>query len=78
MHVILEALELDFEDSMGTLPEDEQQFIIDNAIGVWWVDTKDMEEAEELLVEKITETLGWCVKSFSFCENRPHRLTAFK
>jgi len=78
MHVILEALELDFEDSMGTLPEDEQQFIIDNALGVWWVDTKDMEEAEELLVEKITETLGWCVKSFSFCENRPHRLTAFK
>jgi len=58
MHVILEALELDFEDSMGTLPEDEQQFIIDNALGVWWVDTKDMEEAEELLVEKITETLG--------------------
>ena len=78
MHVILEALELDFEDSMGTLPEDEQQFIIDNALGVWWVDTKNMEEAEELLVEKITETLGWCVKSFSFCENRPHRLTAFK
>ena len=78
MHVILEALELDFEDSMGTLPEDEQQFIIDNALGFWWVDTNDMEEAEELLVEKITETLGWCVKSFSFCENRPHRLTAFK
>ena len=78
MHVILEALELDFEDSMGTLPEDEQQFIIDNALGVWWVDTKNMEEAEELLVEKITETLGWCVKSFKFCENRPHRLTAFK
>ena len=77
MHVILEALELDFEDSMGTLPEDEQQFIIDNALGVWWVDTKDMEEAEELLVEKITETLGWCVQSFSFCENRPHRLTSF-
>ena len=44
MHVILEALELDFEDSMGTLPEDEQQFIIDNALGFWWVDTKDMEE----------------------------------
>ena len=77
MHVILEALELDFEDSMGTLPEDEQQFIIDNALGVWWVDTKDMEEAEELLVEKITEKLGWCVKSFSFCENSPHRLTSF-
>ena len=77
MHVILEALELDFEDSMGTLPEDEQQFIIDNALGVWWVDTKDMEEAEELLVEKITEKLGWFVKSFSFCENRPHRLTSF-
>lgn len=77
MHVILEALELDFEDSMGTLPEDEQQFIIDNALGVWWVDTKDMEEAEELLVEKITEKLGWCVKSFSFCENRPHPLTSY-
>ena len=78
MHVILEALELDFEDSMGTLPEDEQQFIIDKALGFWWVDTNDMEEAEELLPDLITEKLGWCVKSFSFCENRPHRLTSFK
>ena len=41
MHVILEALELDFEDSMGTLPEDEQQFIIDNACLLYTSDAAD-------------------------------------
>ena len=77
MHVILEALELDFEDSMGTLPEDEQQFIIDNALGFWWVDTKDMKEAEELLPDLITSKPDFLMVLTAFCENRPHRLTSF-
>ena len=50
-HYIVESIEFDFSDSMGTIPEEEQKFI--------------------------TEKTGWCIKSIKFCENRPHRLTAY-
>ena len=71
-------------DSMGTITEQEQEFITDNALGLWWVDAEErflyepVLDPEEALIEKITEKTGWCIKSIKFCENRPHRLTAFK
>ena len=76
-HYIVESIEFDFSDSMGTIPEEEQKFITENTLGLWWVDSEWL-DPEEALIEKITEKTGWCVSSISYCENRPHRLTSFK
>ena len=83
-HYIVESIEFDFEDSQGVLPPDQQKEVIENTLGLWWVDAEErflyepVLDPEESLIEKITEKTGWCVKSIKFCENRPHRLTAFK
>jgi len=76
-HFIVEKIEFDFTDSFGTITEQEQEFITDNALGLWWVDSEWL-DTEDALIEKITEKTGWCIKSIKFCENRPHPLTAFK
>ena len=76
MHYIVEDIEFDFEDSQGTISQEEQEFIRDNAIGLWFIESA-CEDPEEELIDKITEKTGWCVKSIKFCENRPHRLTSF-
>ena len=81
---IVESIEFDFEDSQGVLPPDQQKEVIENTLGLWWVDAEErflyepVLDPEESLIEKITEKTGWCIKSIKFCENRPHRLTAFK
>ena len=69
---IVENIEFDFSDSMGTITEQEQEFITDNALGVWHVDSEDE------LIDKITDKTGWCISSIRYCPNRPHPLTAFK
>jgi len=69
---IVENIEFDFSDSMGTITEQEQEFIEDNTLGLWQV------EEEENLVDYITDQTGWCIKSIKYCENRPHPLTAYK
>ena len=84
-HYIVESIEFDFSDSMGTTtfealpkpPEEEQKFITENTLGLWWVDSEWL-DPEEALIEKITEKTGWCIKSIKYCENRPHRLTSYK
>ena len=70
-HFIVENIEFDFSDSMGTITEQEQEFITDNALGVWHVDSEDE------LIDKITDTMGWCVKSIKYVPNQPHPLTAY-
>ena len=75
-HYIVESIEFDFSDSMGTIPEEEQKFITENTLGLWWVDSEWL-DPEEALIEKITEKTGWCVKSIKYCENRPHPLTSY-
>ena len=89
---IVENIEFDFSDSMGTTtfealpkpPEEEQKFITENTLGLWWVDAEErflydpVLDPEEALIEKITEKTGWCIKSIKYCENRPHRLTSYK
>ena len=83
-HYIVESIEFDFSDSMGLTtfealpkpPEEEQKFITENTLGLWWVDSEWL-DPEEALIEKITEKTGWCVSSIQYCENRPHRLTSY-
>ena len=81
---IVESIDFDFEDSQGVLPPDQQKEVIENTLGLWWVDAEErflydpVLDPEEALIEKITEKTGWCVSSIKYCENRPHRLTAYK
>ena len=77
MHYIVEDIEFDFEDSQGTISQEEQEFITQNAIGLWFIESA-CEDPEEELIDKITDRTGWCVKSIKFCENRPHPLTSYK
>ena len=77
MHYIVEDIEFDFEDSQGTIDIEEQKFITENAIGLWYVDS-ECGDPEDELIEKITDKTGLCIKSIKYCENRPHRLTSFK
>ena len=53
---IVESIEFDFTDSFGTITEQEQEFITDNTLGVWYVTEEDE------LVDFITDSVGWCVK----------------
>ena len=55
------AIEFDFEDSEGTLPEEFQNPIIDDTIGQIWE-----AEDEDDLVEEITCATGWCIKSIDY------------
>ena len=70
-HYIVESIEFDFSDSMGTITEQEQECITDNTLGVGHV------TEEEELGDFITDSVGWCVKSIKYCENRPHPLTSY-
>ena len=54
-HFIVESIEFDLSDSMGTITEQSHTFITDNALGVWHV------EEEEDLVDYITDKTGWCI-----------------
>ena len=76
-HFIVESIEFDFSDSMGTIPEEEQKFITENTLGLWHVDSEWL-DPEEALIEKITDKTGWCISSIRYCPNRPHPLTAYK
>ena len=68
---IVEKIEFDFTDSFGTITEQEQEFITDNTLGLWHVTEEDQ------LVDFITDSVGWCVKSIKYCKNRPHLLTSY-
>ena len=68
---IVEKIEFDFTDSMGTITEQEQEFITDNTLGISHVTEEDQ------LVDFITDSVGWCVKSIKYCKNRPHPLTSY-
>ena len=70
-HYIVESIEFDFSDSMGTITEQEQEFITDNALGLWHV------KEEEDLVDYITDQTGWCIKSIKYVPNQPHPLTSY-
>ena len=78
MHYIVEDIEFDFDDATDEqISQEEQEFIRDNAIGLWFIESAG-EDIEDELIEKITDKTGWCVKSIKYCENRPHPLTSYK
>ena len=72
MKLLVTQIEFDFEDSFDELfSKDDQQNVIQDAIGIWEVDNEDE------LVDKISDTLGWCIKSIDYTSNLIHPLTSY-
>ena len=72
MILLVTQIEFDFEDSFDELfSKDDQQNVIQDAIGIWEVDDEDE------LVDKISDTLGWCIKSIDYTSNLIHPLTSY-
>ena len=74
MHYIVEDIEFDFGDENITF--DDEIAARDTALGLWFIESAG-EDIQDELIEKITDTTGWCVKSIKYCENRPHKLTSY-
>ena len=72
MKLLVSQIEFDFEDSFDELfSKDDQQNVIQDAIGIWEDDNEDE------LVDKISDTLGWCIKSIDYTSNLLHPLTSY-
>ena len=74
MKLLVTDIEFDFDDeSFGYEPltKEEENSIIEQTLGLWDVDSEDE------LVDRISDTMGWCVKSIDYQPNAPHSLTAF-
>ena len=50
----------------------------ENGLGVWTAEGKNEDERISKLFDKVQDYMGVYLTSLSYCENRPHSLTAFK
>ena len=50
----------------------------ENGLGVWSAEGKTEDERISKLFDKVQDYMGVYLTSLSFCNNRPHALTAFK
>ena len=60
MKFLVTEVEFDFTASQGELDKWEQDQIVKNNIGVWEADDEDD------LIEEITSSTGWCIKSIDY------------
>ena len=60
MNYLVTDIEFDFTDSQGELEVWEQQQIVQNNIGCW------EESDDDDLIEEITASTGWCIKSIDY------------
>ena len=74
MKLLVTQIEFDFNDDYDdySLSLDEQNAITDDNLGIWEVDDEDE------LVDKISDTSGWCIKSIDYTSNLIHPLTSYK
>ena len=55
-------IDLDFDDSIGEIPDLEKQDVIDEVLATTW----EADDADDL-VEEITSITGWCIKTIDYC-----------
>lgn len=60
MNYIVRHIEFDFSDGFEDLTDEERQNILDDSLGWWEADDDDD------LIEEITCTTGWCIKSVDY------------
>ena len=72
---IVTEIEFDYDDgnNMESYPVsyDEQVANRDNALGIWFA------YDDEHLIDKISDTFEYCIRSIIFEPNRPHALTSY-
>jgi len=72
MKLLVTQIEFDFDDCYDEeVSKEDQLSYTQDAIGIWEVDNEDE------LVDKISDTLGWCIKSINYQPNAPHPLTSY-
>ena len=74
MKLLVTKIEFDFNDDYDdaySLTLDEQNSITNDNLGIWEVDNEDE------LVDKISDTLGWCIKKIDYTSNLIHPLTSY-
>ena len=71
MKLLVTQVEFDFDDGFIPLTKYEEDKILEQAIGIWDVDDDDE------LVDMISDTLGWCIKSIDYTSNLIHPLTSY-
>jgi len=76
MKLLVTQIEFDFNDWYQrnwdfSLTSDEQIAITNDNLGIWEVDNEDE------LVDKISDTLGWCIRSIDYTSNLLHPLTSY-
>ena len=74
---IVENVEVDLSNLTEKVKE-EITFKIDNCLGIWFIEGRNLEELEVNLWNKLEDYLTVKLKSLEYCKNQPHRLTAFK
>ena len=75
MKLLVTKIEFDFDDNdfveWEGLSLDEQIAITNDNLGIWEVDNEDE------LVDKISDTVGWCIKKIDYTSNLLHPLTSY-
>ena len=72
MKLLVTQIEFDFDDCYDEeLSKDDQLSYTQDAIGIWEVDNEDE------LVDKISDTLGYCIRSIDYTSNLLHSLTSY-
>ena len=74
---IVENLEFDKKFKNEKEIED-LNFKRDNAIGIWDIEGKTDDDLVAKLFDEVQNYMGVYLTSLSYCNNRPHALTAFK
>ena len=74
---IVEGIEF---DSKFKSPEEikDLEWKQQNGLGVWSAEGKTEDERISKLFDKVQDYMGVYLTSLSYCNNRPHPLTAFK
>ena len=72
---IVTEIEFDYDDGNNmesySISYDEQVANRENALGIWFA------YDDEHLIDKISDTFEYCIKSINFEPNRHHALTSF-
>ena len=70
---------LEFDTKFKTEKEIEDlKFKRDQAIGIWDIEGKTDDDLVAKLFDEVQNYMGVYLTSLSYCNNRPHSLTAFK
>ena len=70
---------LEFDPKFKTEKEIEDlKWKSDNGLGVWSAEGKTEDERISKLFDKVQDYMGVYLTALSYCNNRPHPLTAFK